>query len=202
MRAEVCQIPGMKRLCAVYLASVLFACATPAFSEGPVVELVDVAGKTHQPLVVPAEKKAAVLFFVSPYCPTANKFLPEINQIAADHGGQFEFYLVHADPQIKKTDAYQQAEMFEVKISVLLDEEQVLAKLTQAKITPEAVVWDRAGKVVYQGRINDLYLGPTKRQRQATTRDLRDALEALAVGKAVPVAKTEAMGCKIPGASP
>ena len=69
----------------------------------------------------------------------------------------------------------------------------------QAKITPEVVVLSPDGKTVYQGRINDLYLGPTKKQRKATTKDLRDALDAIHKGEPVASAKTEAVGCKIGG---
>lgn len=157
-------------------------------------------GKEHAPLVVPAEKKAAVLCFVSPYCPTSNTFVPELNRIVADYSGKFAFYFVHADPDLKLTDVLQHTEMNEIKATVILDKEQKLAKLTQAKITPEVAVLAPDGKTtLYQGRVNDLYLGPTKRQRQATTKDLRDALDAIQEGKPVANARTEAMGCKISG---
>jgi thiol-disulfide isomerase/thioredoxin len=158
----------------------------------------DPEGAMHSPLVV-GDKKGIVLFFVSPYCPTANTFMPEINRIAEEYAGQFASYIVHADPGIKVTDAYQHAVMFKVKATVLLDKEQRLAKRVQAKITPEVVVLAADGKALYQGRINDLYLGATKRQKKATTKDLRDALDAIQAGKPVTTARTEAVGCKITG---
>jgi thiol-disulfide isomerase/thioredoxin len=157
-------------------------------------------GNEHAPLTVPADKKGAVLCFVSPYCPTSNTFVPELNRIVADYGDKFAFYFVHADPDVKLTDVLQHTEMNEIKATVLIDKEQKLEKLTQAKITPEVAVLGPDGKTtLYQGRVNDLYLGPTKRQRQATTKDLRDALDAIKEGKPVTHAKTEAMGCKISG---
>ncbi|HYF35910.1 MAG TPA: hypothetical protein VD994_11510 [Prosthecobacter sp.] len=162
-------------------------------------EFPDPEGKMHEPLKAGA-KKGILLFFVSPYCPTANTLMPEINNIANEYAGDFASYVVHADPAIKVTDAYQHAVMFKVEAAtVLLDAEQRLAKRVQAKITPEAVVLGPDGKVLYQGRVNDLYLGATKRQRKATTRDLRDALEAVQMGKPVAMARTEAVGCKIAG---
>lgn len=156
-------------------------------------------GHEHTPLVVPTGKKATVLVFVSPYCPTANTFMSEINRIATDYAEPFTFHLVHADADAKLTDILQHNEMHSVKIPVLLDKEQRLAKLTGAKITPEAVVLAADATTLYQGRINDLYLGPTKKQRQPTTKDLRDALDAIQHGKPVATPKTEAMGCKITG---
>jgi hypothetical protein len=90
-------------------------------------------------------------------------------------------------------------ELLKVRPTALLDQQQRLAKKTGARITPEVVLLSPKGVVLYQGRINDLYLGPTKRQRKATTAELRDALTATAEGKAITTPRTEAMGCKIAG---
>lgn len=182
----------MKHLLPALLLSLNLLAAEPALI------LPGADGKDHTPLAV-GGKKAAVLFFVSPYCPTSNTFVPEMNRIIADYGSAFAFYLVHSDRDQKLTDILQHTEMNAIKAPVLLDKEQRLARLAHAKITPEAAVIAADGTTLYQGRINDLYLGATKRQRKATTKDLRDALDAIQAGKAVPVAKVEAVGCKISG---
>jgi len=161
-------------------------------------EFPDPEGTLHSPLAA-GDKKGVVLFFVSPYCPTSNTFMPEINRIAEEYAGQFASYMVHADPTIKVTDAYQHTVMFMVKATVILDKEQRLANRVQAKTTPEVVVLAPDGKPLYQGRVNDLYAGPTKRQKKATTQDLRDALDAIQGGKPVLVPRTEAVGCAISG---
>jgi len=156
-------------------------------------------GKEHTPLVVVDGQKAVVLFFISPYCPTSNTFVPEMNRIVEEYNAHFAFYMVHADSDQKLPDILQHTEMMTIKAPVLLDKEQKLAQLTGAKTTPEVVVLAADGKALYQGRINDLYLGPTKKQRQATTKDLREALTAIQGGQPIVTAKTEAMGCKITG---
>ncbi|MDB6118046.1 MAG: hypothetical protein JWO08_1827 [Verrucomicrobiaceae bacterium] len=155
-------------------------------------------GKDYTPLAL-GDKKAAVFCFVSPYCATSSSYIPEMNKIVADYGAKFSFFFVHADPELKLPDVLQHTELMAIKAPVLLDKEQTLAKLTQARITPEVAVLTADGRTLYQGRINDLYLGPTKKQRKATTKDLRDALDAIQEGKPVAVAKTEAVGCKISG---
>lgn len=80
---------------------------------------------------------------------------------------------------------------------VLLDPKQELAKRVQAKMPPEAVVLNGKGEVLYQGRINDFYVTQTKKLPEPKTHDLREALEAVAAGKAVPNPKTKAIGCSI-----
>jgi len=155
-------------------------------------------GKTHTPLVA-GEKKAVVLFFVSPFCSTTRPFMPEINAIAVDYADRAAVYLVHSDSEITVEVAFQHADMSQVKATVLVDKDQALARLVKATVTPEAIVLSPTGETLYKGRINDLYLGPTKRQRAATTKDLRDALDAILSGKPVPAPQAEAQGCKIGG---
>lgn len=188
----------MNRLLAASLL-LLAACLAPAAkAEEKAFELPDPEGTLHHPLVA-GDKKGIIFFFVSPYCPTANSFMPEIGKIADAYGAQFAAYIVHSDPSVKATDAYQQSVMFNVKTTILLDKDQALANKVHARITPEVVVLAPDGKTLYKGRINDLYLGPTKKQKKATTQDLRDALESIQSGKPVAAAHTEAMGCKISG---
>ena len=154
--------------------------------EGKPVAVLDAAGK-----------KAVVIFFVSPYCPTSNTFGPEMNAIVKDFGKDFAFRFVHSDTTVTEADRKQHATMMEFTEPVLTDTAQKLAKQLGAKTTPEVAVVTPDGKTVYQGRINDLYLGPTKRQREIKTHDLRDALTAVRDGKPVANPKTEAMGCGI-----
>lgn len=163
--------------------------------------LQDLDSKPHTPLSVSANEPR-VLFFVSPFCPTTKSFMAEINQIATDYAGRARFYLIHSDPGVTPEVAFQHADISAVKMPVLLDKEQKLALQAGARITPEAIVFSPKAELLYRGRINDLYLGPTKRQRAATTQDLRDALEAIVANQPVPEPQHEAQGCKISGLPP
>lgn len=185
----------MKHL--AFLLPVLLVAAQShlAAAEKPV-ELSGIDGKAHTPLVV-GDRQAVVLIFLSPFCPTSNVFTPEVNQIAADYADRFAFYLVEADTHISLADAKKHAETLEIKVPLLLDPEQRLARLTEAKITPEAVVLAANGTTLYQGRINDLYTTPTKKLKEPATHDLRIALDAIATGQPVATPRTKAIGCSI-----
>jgi thiol-disulfide isomerase/thioredoxin len=186
----------MKRI--GFLLAVMCLCALSSRAQEAALTLSGIDGKTYEPLN-PAGKKAAVIFFVSPYCSTSNTFAPEMNAIVADFGEGFVFRFVHSDPSAKPADILQHAELMEFKAPVLIDAAQVLVRKLGAKVTPEVVVIGADGKALYQGRINDLYKGPTRRQREATTRDLRDALEAIREGKPVAAGQIAAVGCEISG---
>lgn len=172
-------------------------CAAPLAAADKPIELTDVAGKAHLPLSAEG-KKAVVLVFVSPFCPTSNAFTPEVNKLAAEYGDRFNFYLVEADTDIKLDDAKKHVETLEIKAPVLLDPQQQLVKLTGATTTPEVAVLAIGGtSTFYQGRINDLYATQTRKLKQPKTHDLRDALEAIAAGQSVANPKTKAIGCSI-----
>lgn len=176
----------------------LLGCLLPAGrADEAALTLNDLDGKPVAVLDA-GEKKAVVIFFVSPYCPTSNKFCPEMNAIVKDFGGDFAFRFVHSDSTVTEEDRKRHAELMELQAPVLDDTKQALAKRLGATTTPETAVVDADGKTLYQGRINDLYLTRTKSQRDgAKVHDLRDALAAIRKGRPVANPRTEAMGCGI-----
>ena len=155
-------------------------------------------GTSHTPLAA-KDGKPALFFFVSPFCSTTKAFVKEMNQITADHAGKVSVFFIECDPEVTRDVAIEHATLSEFKAPVLLDAAQQLTRQLQATLTPESVLVDATGKVFYRGRINDLYLGPTKRQRAATTKDLREAITALLAGKPAPQPQVPAQGCKIGG---
>jgi hypothetical protein len=83
---------------------------------------------------------------------------------------------------------------------VLLDPAHVLVKKTGVTIAPEVAVLAPDGKILYRGRIDDWYIDYGKRRAAPTQRDLRNALDAIVQGKAVPRPTTRAIGCDLPEA--
>jgi len=158
--------------------------------------LTAIDGASHTPLTA-KDGKPALFFFVSPFCSTTKAFVKEMNQITADHAAKVSVFFIECDPEVTRDVAIEHATLSEFKAPVLLDAMQQLTRQLQATLTPESVLVDAAGKVFYRGRINDLYLGPTKRQRAATTNDLREAITALLTGKPAPQPQESAQGCKI-----
>ena len=81
---------------------------------------------------------------------------------------------------------------------MLLDPKQKLAKAVGATVSPEAVVVSPKGKRLYRGRIDDRVAALGRKRPQPTTRELRDALEAIEQAKPVRVKETKAIGCYLP----
>jgi len=80
--------------------------------------------------------------------------------------------------------------------AALLDGDGTIGRLYQAKTTPHIFVIDPAGKLIYQGAIDDK---PTTDQADVKTARnyLNEALDAAMAGKPVPTATTRPYGCSV-----
>lgn len=153
-------------------------------------------------LVVPLEQggsKATVLIFYMAHCPISQKMTPEINRIHNEFSSKgVRIYMVHEDLTLTAKEVRKEAKDFGLLPTVVIDTWRSQKKISGAKISPEAVVYDAKGKTVYQGRINDQFYGLGKMRPKVTQRDLQDAIASVVAGKPVKVSKTEAIGCVLP----
>ncbi|MCU1252497.1 MAG: hypothetical protein JWQ49_5526 [Edaphobacter sp.] len=80
--------------------------------------------------------------------------------------------------------------------AALLDPTSAIARLYEAKTTPHIFVIDPAGKLIYQGAIDDK---PTTDQQdlKGARNYLNEALTGAMAGKPVPVASTRPYGCSV-----
>ncbi len=77
--------------------------------------------------------------------------------------------------------------------SYVLDENSAMADAFGATRTPEIFLFDRTGKLVYHGAIDDNANGPD----DVTRKHARIAIEEMVNGKTVSTAKTRFVGCSI-----
>jgi hypothetical protein len=75
----------------------------------------------------------------------------------------------------------------------VVDATSGVARAFGATHTPEAYLFDAAGRLVYTGAIDDNAHDP----EAVKSRFLKDALDAVVAGSPVPVARTKALGCSI-----
>src|SRR5580700_6099593 len=142
--------------------------------------------------------KAAVLFFVTNNCPITNSYAPEINRIVADYEARkMAFYAVYTDQTLSIPAIRKHARDFGIHIPLIADTKHDLVHKVSATVTPEAAVLESDGKLVYLGRIDDLYADFGKRRPAPTQRYLRQALDAVLSGKPVAIPSVDPIGCYI-----
>ena len=175
----------------------LLFCAAALFAGVPSFQLRDTAGQLH----TPAEwsgTKAILLFFVTTDCPVANSYVPEMNRIHDTYAPRgVRVFAVQSDTTIADADVARYARDYHYGFPLLLDPRQVLVRMANAAITPQAAVLSPEGKVLYLGRIDNRVADFGKQRSEATQQDLREALDAVLAGKPAPHPFTKSIGCAI-----
>ena len=143
--------------------------------------------------------KGTLVVFTCNACPWAKKWESRIVELGNDAGkkGIGMIAINSNDPNVNADDSYAvmqtRAKERGMKFAYAYDATSGVAKAFGATRTPEAFLFDASGKLVYHGTIDD------NADDAAAVKDayLANAVNAVAGGKAVPVAETKALGCGI-----
>lgn len=139
-----------------------------------------------------------VLVFVRSDCPIANRYAPKLNRLAQGFTPRnVRFLRVYPDPAETPEVIRQHTQEFQHQTEALWDPDHWLVDRMNAQVTPEAVLVDHQGQVLYQGRIDNRFVDFGETRNRATREDLKLALQAAVDGEPVEVARTEAVGCLI-----
>jgi hypothetical protein len=158
----------------------------------------DLDDRPIDPFKAPAGTKAMAFLFVSVECPISNRYAPEVRRLHDKFAAQgITFSLVYPNPIEPVAAIRRHLKDYGYPMRALRDPRHELVKVAGATITPEAVVVDPQGRVLYRGRIDDRYVSLGLERPVATRHDLDEALTDVIAGKAPRQATTQAVGCFI-----
>jgi len=157
---------------------------------------VDLAGNDRDPFQSPA--RARIFIFLRTDCPISNRYAPELRRFLNQFEDQsIELWLVYPDPSETARDVSKHVATYGFPGNPLRDPHHELVKRAHANATPEAAVFDAEGKLVYHGRIDDLWVDVGTARPMARTHDLEDAVSAVIEGRPVRQPETRAIGCSL-----
>jgi hypothetical protein len=140
--------------------------------------------------------KVRVLLFVRTDCPITNRYAPELKRIAAEFQEQsVEFWLIYPDKTETPEAIERHRSEYQLPGTPVRDPEQTLEKRAQATVSPQAAVFDHAGRLLYSGRIDNRYISFGQSRPEPSTHDLELAIRAVLTGKTVAQPRTKAIGC-------
>lgn len=183
--------------------STMLALGTPA----PSFNLPDTNGK-YVSLGDFKGKSALLVMFICNHCPYVKHVRPELSRIGREYQAKNVGVVainsndVQAQPNDSPERMKQEVSDAEYSFPYLFDEAQAVAKAYHAACTPDIFLFDREGKLVYRGQVDD---SRPKNGLPLTGKDLRSALDAVLAGKPVPEKQTPSIGCNIkwkPGNEP
>lgn len=158
----------------------------------PEFKLTDTNGKA-QSLSALKGKNGTVFIFVSTRCPVSNGYNERMEKLAADYKARgINVVGINANSTETADDVKAHATTNHLTFPVLKDVGNKVADIFGAQHTPEAYLLDASGKLVYRGRIDN-----GRSAEDATSNDLRNALDEVLAGKPVTKAEALAFGCSI-----
>lgn len=146
-----------------------------------------------------ANKKTAVIFFLSPECPLCQSYSLTIRNLAQTYQkAGFNFYVIIPGKSFSKSQILSFRKKYKLEnIPFLADPNLALATFIQASITPEVAVITTNNEKVYQGRIDNWAYELSKKRKVITEHNLANVLENIYQNQAVKPYKTRAIGCFI-----
>ena len=184
-------------------ASLLTAQVPPVGSAAPDFSVPDASGKTQS--LSEYKGKYVVLEWFNPDCPFVKKHYGSGNmqKLQQEYTGKGVVWLTvdsnapGSEGNITAEQAKKIMDSWKTKqTALLLDPESNVAKLYGAKNTPNMVVINPEGKIVYEGAI-DSKASPNPADIPSSTNYVKAALDEALAGKPVSNAQTKPYGCHI-----
>src|SRR6202171_3278600 len=183
-------------------STVLFAADSPPVgSTAPDFSVSDSKGKTHS--VSQYKGKYVVLEWFNPECPFVKKHYGSDNMqnLQQEYTGKGVVWLT-IDSNAPGTEGNMTPDQAQKimaswktkQTALLLDPDSKVAKLYGAKNTPNMVVIDPEGKLIYEGAI-DSKASPNPADIPSSTNYVKAALDESLAGKPVSNAQTKPYGC-------
>lgn len=140
-----------------------------------------------------SDSTAIVIFFIATRCPVSNAYNSRMESLYNEYSGMGVVFLgINSNKKEDVEEIQEHAEENNLTFTILKDEKNIIADKFEASFTPEVYILNKDFEFLYHGRIDD-----SRRESDATTTDLKNALDEIISGKEVSDPVTKAFGCTI-----
>lgn len=144
------------------------------------------------------DKKAIVVYFLSPECPLSQNYTLAINELQADYGEkEVQFMGIFPGEWYSAEEIIAFKEKYQLQIPLYIDNKKELTIALGATITPEAFLLDSKGNIRYQGKIDNWVNELGKKKLEVSEKYLENAITAYLEETPIEPEKTKAIGCLI-----
>jgi len=161
------------------------------------IALSDVDGKTLK--LEDLEDKIVVIDFWSTRCPVSNAYEDRLHKLYETYTKKGVAFLIVDANSSEHEAGYagirEYVKKHDLPYSILIDKDNTVADALGARTTPHVFILDK-GKLVYEGNIDGATNMPEMKQEDVEP-VVKNALDALLEGKAVPKSHSQVWGCAI-----
>ncbi len=146
-----------------------------------------------------AQDSLTVYVFLSEECVISQNYTATLNQLNVEFKDKsIGFIGLFPNNWSNDSTIMDFAQKYNIHFKLKTDHFKTVLKKTGVSITPEAAVWSHHDeRLIYRGRIDNLYERIGRRRQNATTSELRDALNGWLKDKNIAYSQTKAVGCFI-----
>ena len=147
-----------------------------------------------------AGPKGLLVMFICRHCPFVKHVQDELARIGRDYAASgVGIVAISANdavthPEDSPKSLAEMANELKLSFPFLYDESQDVARAYDAQCTPDFFMYDRTGKLVYRGQLDDSRPG---NGIPVTGKDLRAALDSLVAGRSISPDQRPSIGCNI-----
>lgn len=140
--------------------------------------------------------KPAVVIFLAPDCPLSKNYAPVLNSLAKKHP-KINFFGIFPGKSYSFEEISDYGKDYGVSFPLLSDPLKRLSGYLKAKVTPEVILINQQGVVLYTGLIDNWAVSLGKKRQVITNHYLDDAISQYESGKQITVSHTDPVGCLI-----
>lgn len=138
-----------------------------------------------------------LFIFLSPECPLSQNYSLVLNALQKKFSPELRLYGIIPGRTYSEQTVRQFTGDYKLLFPVWIDLAKELSDYVQATVTPEVVLLNKSGALVYRGAIDDWAAALGQKKVKARVHYLEDAIKAYLQKKEVPVKKTAPVGCLI-----
>lgn len=140
---------------------------------------------------------AMVFLFLSTECPLCRNYTRTLNELYTQYGTTARFYGIIPGKTEGEEAINGFVHTYHILFPLYVDGGRAVVQRLHAQVTPQAIVLDGSGRIVYSGLIDDWVVGLGVQRAHISHHYLGDALEAMAAGRVPTTGRTTAVGCLI-----
>lgn len=143
-------------------------------------------------------KQFKVYVFFAEECPISIYMTKPLQEVGKLYWKNSDFYAVFPQQKSNFNTALLFKEQYQLdQFDIVIDQDQSITKKLEGTVTPEVVITDQGGEVLYRGRISNAYSAPGKMKHGKRTNELKNIMAQLNAGKSIPKPWLDAVGCYI-----
>lgn len=144
-----------------------------------------------------ASKPFSLFIFVSPECPLCQNYSSVLRRLKEQYGAEVDFYGIVPGAAYNSGEIKNFEQKFKTGLRMFVDKKFQFTNYLQATVTPQAILLDADGGLIYSGAIDDWVAATRKKRLQPSQHYLKDALAQALLPGEVKIKRTKAIGCKI-----